>query len=113
MPRREDEEPVAIEPARPVQVERPGEPPVVARIVVEIRSDGSRTIARGAMEDAATGRGVAIEAAGRTPLQLALSLARSLVTLPAFGRGAARALLGGRPRRRDPGRGRGGDGAPR
>jgi hypothetical protein len=112
VPRREDEESVAIEPARPVQVERPSEPPVVARLVVEIRSDGSRTIARGAMEDASTGRAVAIEATGRTPLQLALSLARSLVTLPAFGRAAARALLGA-PRRRQPGRRGGGDGAPR
>jgi hypothetical protein len=69
------------------------EPPVVARLVVEIRSDGRHTIARGAMEDASTGRGVAIEASGRSPLQLALSLARALVTLPAFGREAARALL--------------------
>jgi len=78
-------------------VTRADDPPVVARLVVEIRSDGSRTIARGAMEDL-TGKGVAIEASGRTPLQLALSLARSLVTLPAFGRSAARALLlrGGR-----------------
>jgi hypothetical protein len=85
-----------IEPSGPVDIERArGEPPVVARLVVEIRSDGSRTIARGAMEDAATGRGVAIEASGRSPLQLALSLARSLVTLPAFGR-SARALLRGR-----------------
>ncbi len=85
-----------IETAEPSDIERArGEPPIVARLVVEIRSDGSRTIARGAMEDAATGRGVAIEASGRSPLQLALSLARSLVTLPAFGR-SARALLRGR-----------------
>lgn len=91
-----------IEAAEPVDIERArGEPPIVARLVVEIRSDGSHTIARGAMEDAATGRGVAIEASGRSPLQLALSLARSLVTLPAFGR-SARALLRGRP----PGEGR-------
>jgi hypothetical protein len=76
-------------------LERPGDPPVVARLVVEIRSDGRMTIARGAMEDRATGRGVAIEATGRTPLQLAFSLARALVTLPAFGRSAARALLRG------------------
>ncbi len=85
-----------LEPAEPVDIERArGEPPVVARLVVEIRSDGSRTIARGAMEDAATGRGVAIEASGRSPLQLALSLARSLVTLPAFAR-SARSLRRGR-----------------
>ena len=78
-----------------VVAERAGEPPIVARLVVEIRSDGRTTIARGAMEDATSGRGVAIEASGRSPLQLALSLARSLVTLPAFGR-KARALLRGR-----------------
>lgn len=76
------------------------DPPVVARLVVEIRSDGRLTIARGALEDASTGRGVAIEASGRSPLQLALSLARSLVTLPAFGRSAARALLTGPKRGR-------------
>lgn len=88
-----------------VAPERPAEPPVVARLVVEIRSDGRLTIARGAMEDSSTGRGVAIEASGRTPLQLALSLARALVTLPAFGRSAARALLRGS--RRDGGDGGG------
>ena len=104
-PRDDEREPLApsdaaerdeLDTAEPVDIDRArGEPPVVARLVVEIRSDGSRTIARGAMEDAATGRGVAIEASGRSPLQLALSLARSLVTLPAFGR-SARALLRGR-----------------
>ncbi len=82
---------------------------MVARLVVEIRSDGRTTIARGAMEDAATGRGVAIEASGRSPLQLALSLARALVTLPAFGRSAARALLSASSARRR-GRDRGDDG---
>lgn len=76
-------------------MEKADDPPVVARLVVEIRSDGRRTVARGAMEDL-TGHGVAIEASGRTPLQLALSLARSMVTLPAFGRAAAKALLRGR-----------------
>ncbi len=125
MARRDDErEPLApsdaaereLDTTEPVDIERArGEPPVVARLVVEIRSDGSRTIARGAMEDAATGRGVAIEASGRSPLQLALSLARSLVTLPAFGR-SARALLRGRsPGATGEGRSRppGDDGGPR
>jgi len=91
-------EPVELADPDEIARERPGEPPVVARLVVEIRSDGRMTIARGAMEDSATGRGVAIEASGRTPLQLAFSLARALVTLPAFGRAAARALLRGSPR---------------
>ena len=75
------------------------EPPVVARFVVEIRSDGSRTIARGALEDVHSGQKVAIEARGSTPLQLALALARSLTQLPRFSaRSAVRGLLG---RRRD------------
>ena len=67
------------------------EPPVVARLVVEIRSDGSRTIARGAIEDTTTGQRTAIEAQGTTPLQLAFALAKSLRTLP---RMAVRGLLG-------------------
>ena len=65
------------------------EPPVVARLVVEIRSDGTRTIARGALEDAQHGEKVAIEARGDSPLQLAIALARSLTQLP-------RAMLRGR-----------------
>ena len=58
------------------------EPPVVARMVVEIRSDGSRTIARGAVEDTATGARTTIEAHGDSPMQLAFALAKSLGTLP-------------------------------
>lgn len=69
------------------------EPPVVARLVVEIRSDGSRTIARGAMEDVASGQKVAIEAKGDSPFQLAMALAKSMVRGPAFARTAARGLL--------------------
>ena len=56
--------------------------PVVARIVVEIRSDGARTLARGAMEDAASQTRVAIEASGGTPLELALALAKSIMAAP-------------------------------
>ncbi|HYU16177.1 MAG TPA: hypothetical protein VEL05_08905 [Candidatus Acidoferrum sp.] len=111
MARRDDDrdaEPDRLVPADPAELAARDEPPVVARLVVEIRSDGRRTIARGAMEDAASGEGVAIEASGRTPLQLALSLARALFTLPAFGRTAARAILRGPGRR--PGDG-GDDGA--
>jgi hypothetical protein len=88
-----------MEPVRAGPVERAGEPPVVARLVVEIRSDGRRTIARGALEDAASGQGVAIEARGNSPVQLALSLARTMLSIPALGRGAARALFA-RPRAR-------------
>ena len=60
--------------------------PVVARLVIEIRSDGSRTIARGGLEDMASGQRVTVEARGDSPLQLAVALAKSLSTLPAFRR---------------------------
>jgi hypothetical protein len=66
------------------------EPPVVARLVVEIRSDGSRTIARGAIEDVASGQRTAIEASGASPLQVALALAKAITQLPRMG---ARAML--------------------
>jgi hypothetical protein len=80
--------------------QQPGEPPVVARLVVEIRSDGSRTIARGAIEDTTLGERVAVKAEGATPWALALSLARAVFAAPALARTAARALLSGkRPRR--------------
>jgi hypothetical protein len=70
--------------------------PVVARMVIEIRSDGSRTVARGALEDVVLGQRVAVQAEGSTPLALAISLARSMVKVPSLARGAARALLAGR-----------------
>jgi hypothetical protein len=66
----------------PGELHKQTEPPVVARLVVEIRSDGSRTIARGAMEDAQRGESVAIEARGDSPMQLAIALARALTRLP-------------------------------
>ncbi|HEX9622105.1 MAG TPA: hypothetical protein VF989_18295 [Polyangiaceae bacterium] len=84
--------------------ERPADPPVVARMVVEIRSDGTRTVARGAIEDLATGESASLEAHGTTPIALAASLAKSLVSIPFMARGAlrswaARHLL---PSRREP-----------
>ena len=73
------------------------EPPVVARLIVEIRSDGSRTIARGAMEDVASGQRTTVEARGDSPVQLAIALARALTQLPRLGaRSAIRGLLGKR-----------------
>jgi hypothetical protein len=66
-------------------------PPVVARLVVEVRSDGSRTIARGGLEDLTTGQRVTIDARGSTPAQLALALARSMFKLPPL---AKKLLLG-------------------
>lgn len=75
--------------------------PVVARLIVEIRSDGSRTQARGALEDAVTGERVQIDANGGSPAQLAASLAGSLLTTPfALGR-YARAVVRQRLRRGD------------
>lgn len=73
-------------------------PPVVARMVVEIRSDGRRTVARGALEDLASGERVAVRADGTTPLALASALAKSLLKTPVFARQAVRALL--QPRRK-------------
>ncbi len=71
--------------SRPLAQAEP-EPPVVARLVIEIRSDGRRTIARGAAEDKILDQRVAIQAEGTTPLALALSLAKSLVGLPSLAR---------------------------
>lgn len=71
------------------------EPPVVARLVIEIRSDGSRTIARGLAEDVERGERVKLEASGATPLGLALSLLGQLNQIPAIARSFARGLLGG------------------
>jgi len=81
----------------PDELEQAGEPPVVARLIVEIRSDGSRTIARGAIEDVTSGARTTIEARGDSPLQLALALARAITQLPRLGaRSAVRGLLGRR-----------------
>ena len=74
--------------------------PVVARLVVEIRSDGSRTVARGAMEDAISGEKVSIDVRGTTPLSLALGLAKSMASGRAFARSTMRALLPRRGKKR-------------
>lgn len=74
----------------------PEEPPVVARLVVEIRSDGTRTIARGAMEDLISNERVKVEVEGTTPLALARSLAQAIFKAPALARAAAKAFLPGR-----------------
>lgn len=82
-------------PAAPL-AESADEPPVVARLMVEIRSDGTRTIARGAIEDIASGERVAIEAKGTSPAQLAASLARTLFATPLLAKAAVRAVLDAR-----------------
>ena len=79
-PSDDDGSPLVTRP--PDELRQQTEPPVVARLVVEIRSDGSRTIARGALEDAQRGDRVAIEARGDSPIQLAIALARALTRLP-------------------------------
>ena len=58
------------------------EPPVVARMIIEIRSDGTRTIARGALEDIVSNERVKIEASGGSPMALAASLASNLLSTP-------------------------------
>ena len=78
-------------------LESTAEPPVVARLVVEIRSDGTRTVARGAVEDAQRGERVTVEARGDSPIQLAIALARALTQVPRLSaRSAVRGLLGRR-----------------
>ncbi len=87
-------------------LEAANEPPVAARLVIEIRTDGTRTVARGAIEDAILGQRVAVKVEGQTPLELALALAKALVDAPfgLFKKGpsllgsAARALLPGQKR---------------
>ncbi len=99
MSERDDSKPDVLPtpPREPGEVVHAHEPPVVARMVIEIRSDGSRTIARGALEDVSTGQRAAIEAQGTSPLQLAFALARSLGQLPRLtAKSALRGLLGGR-----------------
>ena len=91
---------VEVVPSDAKDVTHADEPPVVARLVVEIRSDGSRTIARGAIEDVQAGQKVALEAKGNSPLQLALALARSMFSAPSLARTATRALLKGRDKKR-------------
>jgi hypothetical protein len=95
----EDESRTLAARAKSELAERPGDPPVVARMVIEIRSDGTRTVARGAMEDAISGERVAVEARGSTPMALAASLAKTLFSAPMLARHAVRALLQARSRR--------------
>ena len=97
--------------AERADVEAAAEPPVAARLVIEIRTDGTRTVARGAIEDAILGERIAVKVEGQTPLELALALAKALVETPFLGGlfkkgpsllgSAARALLPG-SRKREP-----------
>ena len=79
-------------PGAPLQESK--EPPVVTRLVIEIRSDGTRTIARGAVEDVKSGERVEVNAEGATPLLLIASLLRSLTDVPSLAKKAAALFLG-------------------
>lgn len=79
--------------------------PVVARLVVEVRSDGTRTVARGSLADARFGEVQSVEVKGASPYQFALSLMTALLRAPAFASAAARALLPARAN--DTGQGQG------
>lgn len=57
-------------------------PPIVARMVVEIRSDGTRTIARGALEDLKSGERVALQANAQSPVALARELTKAILMTP-------------------------------
>ncbi len=72
------------------------DPPVVARLMVEIRSDGSRTVARGALQDEVSGEQVSLVARGNTPLELAGQLTKALMTLPLTAGQLAKARWGGK-----------------
>ena len=71
-----------VAPRAPEAIATEEELPVVARLVVELRSDGVRTIARGAMLDAESGEQVGVEIRAGSVLELAGSLAKSLMSLP-------------------------------
>lgn len=55
--------------------------PVVARLVVELRSDGRRILARGAISNEPTGERAAVEAVADSPLALMRMLARQMAQL--------------------------------
>ena len=89
----DDDRPLPTRRAGDALAPEPEEPPVVARMIIEIRSDGTRTVARGAMEDARTGERVPVQAEGSTPMALAASLAKTLFSAPMLAKQAARAFL--------------------
>ena len=79
-------------PTEEIQVE-PELPPVVARMVVEIRSDGTRTIARGAIEDKQNGESAALHVEAASPIALVRELSKSLLKTPVLAKEAVRGLL--------------------
>ena len=77
---------------------QPDDPPVVARLMVEIRSDGSRTIARGALEERTLGQRVALQAEAGTPQELTALLLKQLVSTPALTGKAVKEMLAAKAR---------------
>jgi hypothetical protein len=84
----------------PSSVQRHEDLPVVSRLMLEIRSDGSRTVARGAMESVDRGERVAIQAAGNTPAELVGSLTKALLKAPWLAFQAVRDLQSNTPQAR-------------
>ncbi len=78
------------------------EPPLVTRMVVEIRSDGKRTVARGAVEDVSRGERVAVHVEGASPIELVRSLVQSAMKWPSLLRTAATSTFRALPRPRRP-----------
>jgi len=64
--------------AQASDVQASDEPPVVARCVVEVRSDGSLSIARGIFE--LEGERVMLEGKGRTPQELVSAIAKGALS---------------------------------
>lgn len=74
-------------------------PPIVLRMVIEVRSDGTRTIARGAIEDQRAGERVQIKIDNFSPLVLGREITRALLSVPSIAKRAARTMLLPRGRR--------------
>lgn len=84
---------MSTSPDDPTPVVAAPEPPVVARMVIELRSDGTTTIARGAIEDCTSGETVAVEARAGSPLEIPAAIAKMLLSTPVIAGDALRAAL--------------------
>lgn len=71
--------------------------PIVSRIVIEVRSDGTRTVARGAAEDP-EGK-VGLEVRADSPVELVSALVKLMLQVPAL---AATSFRAGRKRQVSP-----------
>jgi hypothetical protein len=89
-----------LEAKKDASLDEQHELPVVTRLVIEVRSDGSRTVARGAVEDVRTGQKVELNAEGATPLLLIASLLKSLGDVPSLVKRATALFLSGKEPKR-------------